>query len=468
MNPSPSQRLLPLLFTALFFTACTTSGTSTPSPSRPPSTPVQETTAAPSPTLTPTKTAPIQVDPAKLRGLSLQLWDAFAGPSASAFLTQVGQFNSDNEWGIVVYPSNLGDYSSLYTAVSGSLASGPKPDLVVTLPEQLAGWDASGSIVDLNPYLGDPTWGLSSTESADIPAPFWSQDLVNGRRLGLPAQRSVRVLFYNKTWAHELGFQSPPETADEFRQQACQANASFRKDSIPQNDGFGGWVVDTDWQTTYSWMLAFGGGVQEDGSYRFRTDENLAALQFLKKLYDDHCAWISLAPTSYDSFARRSALFLSGDLAEVPLVAEAMSRLKNADDWTVLPFPGPQANVLVTYGPSFGILSSTPEKQLAAWLFIRWSLSAENQSSWAEATGSLPLRTSALGALGDYAARVPQWQAAVASIALLRGTPELASWRQVRYVLEDGTLSIFRVNTPVDQIPSVLAEIDAMAEELGK
>ena len=140
---------------------------------------------------------------------------------------------------------------------------------------------------------------------------------LDGKQLGLPAQRSARFLFYNQTWAHELGFSSPPATADEFRQQACAANASFRTDTSPQNDGYGGWIVDTNWQTTYSWLLAFGGGVVDGDSYAFRTDPNLAALQFLKGLYDDNCAWLSTEPTPFDSFARRSALFVSGDLAEV-------------------------------------------------------------------------------------------------------------------------------------------------------
>jgi multiple sugar transport system substrate-binding protein len=149
-------------------------------------------------------------------------------------------------------------------------------------------------------------------------------------------------------------------------------------------------------------------------------------------------------------------------------VAEAMSRLKNTDEWTALPFPGPQASALVTYGPSYSLLATTPERQLAAWLFVRWSLSVENQAKWAAATGSLPLRTSALDALGDYRAGQPQWAAAVTALPLARSTPELASWRRVRYLLEDGTLSIFRLNVPVDQIPAVLAEMDAMAEELGK
>jgi len=432
-----------------------------PTPAATPTLPAATGTAGPTSTITPTQIPTIGVDPAALRGISLQVWDAFSGGADGVFADQVARFNAVNQWGIVVTRTGYGDYTTLFDAVNTALESGGTPDLVVALPEQTLSWDASASVVDLSPYLGDPTWGLGSDGIASFPPVFLAQDTLNGKQLGVPAQRSARFLFYNKTWAHELGFDSPPATADEFRQQACAANASFRLDADPQNDGYGGWIVDTDWQTTYSWLLAFGGGVVDGNSFGFRTDPNLAALQFLKSLYDDHCAWLSTEPTPFDSFARRSALFISGDLAEVPMAIESMSLLKNTDEWTLVPFPGTSGSVLVTYGPSYSLLKSTPEKQLAAWLFTRWLLSTENQAQWVEATGLFPLLNSVQNSSAS-----PQWDAAVANLSLAQGVPQLASWRKVRYVLEDGTNFIFQTNVPVDQISSVLTEMDSTAKEI--
>jgi multiple sugar transport system substrate-binding protein len=433
-------------------------------------------TISSSPTLTPTLTPSIAVDPATLRGLSLQVWHAFTGGAGEFFASQVSQFNAANEWGIVVSQAGYGDYTTLFEAVNTSLeSSGRTPELVAALPEQTLSWDASASIVDLSPYLSDPVWGLGNDSLAAIPRIFWAQDDLNGKQLGVPAQRSARFLFYNQTWAHELGFDNPPATADEFRRQVCAANASFRTDPSPQNDGFGGWIVDTDWQTSYSWLLAFGGGavvsvpagdVVNGNAYNFLTDPNQTALGFLKSLFDDNCAWLSEEPTPYDSFARRSALFVSGDLAEVPMAVESMSRLKNADEWTLVPFPGTSGSVLVTYGPSYSLLKSTPEKQLAAWLFTRWLLSPENQAGWVETTGLFPLLNSVLDLIGPYRTASPQWNAAVGDLSLAQGVPQLASWRKVRYVLEDGTRVIFLTGLTLDQIPSVLAEMDSTAKEI--
>ncbi len=430
-----------------------------PTASRSPS-----STSSPRPTLTPLPT--VGVDPGSLRGLTIQVWHAFAGPANDLFTRQAAQFTSENEWGILVQPTAYGDYTNLFDSASTALDSGQPPDLVAALPEQTLTWDANGAVVDLNPYLTDPQWTLAAGAVADIPSAFWAQDNVNGRQLGVPAQRSTRLIFYNTTWARELGFSSLPASVQDFQRQACAANASFRKDTDPKNDGYGGWIVDTHWQTTYSWLLAFSGGVADGNAYGFRTDPNLAALQFEKSLFDSHCAWLSTEPTPFNSFARRSALFISADLTGLPAEVESMARLKNSDRWTVIPFPGLQGSVMVSYGPSYSVLKSTPARQLAAWLFIRWLLSPESQSQWVEATGMFPLRNSVLGMIQPYRQASPQWDAAVGYLSQAQGVPQLASWRKVRYVLEDGMTVLFQENLPVDKLPAVLEEMDSMAQEL--
>ncbi len=52
--------------------------------------------------------------------------------------------------------------------------------------------------------------------------------------------QSAQVMFYNNTWASELGFDAAPQTADEFKEQACAAAAANDADDTPDNDGTGG------------------------------------------------------------------------------------------------------------------------------------------------------------------------------------------------------------------------------------
>ena len=65
----------------------------------------------------------------------------------------------------------------------------------------------------------------------------------------------------------------------------------MKKDEFAENDALGGWIVDTEPMTAYSWMLAFGGGVLEEGNYRFLTPNNIDAFKFLRELSESNCAW---------------------------------------------------------------------------------------------------------------------------------------------------------------------------------
>jgi multiple sugar transport system substrate-binding protein len=420
-------------------------------------------TPSPVPTVRPPQ---IELAPEALKGITLQVAYAFTGSSEVIFSSQIAEFNTVNPWGLTVYPLPGESYSLLFDTISDSLGTQEQPDLVITLPEQTLAWDANGAIVDLAAYLQDPQYGFSATDLADFEPAFWGGGEPTGKRLGLPAQISSPFLYYNQTWAEELGFKRPPLTSTDFREQACAANQSFRQDSDLQNDGYGGWIVNTDPNAMLAWMLAFGGGVVKNDVYTFSSSANQSALEFLKQLYDDKCAYLSSELTSYPSFANRSALFITADLAEIPIQNLAFEQALNSDLWTVIPFPGKQGR-LVAEGPYYSILKSTPEKQLAAWLFVRWLLSSENQVHWVEATGMFPLRASTFEAVSSYRSNHKQWEAAVSYMQELDFQPQLYSWRKARLVLGDGSGFIFRSNLPLEQIPGVLTEMDKTVQEIS-
>jgi ABC-type glycerol-3-phosphate transport system substrate-binding protein len=354
---------------------------------------------------------------------------------------------------------------------------------VIGLPEYALLWNAKSDVVDLTDYVNDPKYGLSETDVKDIPLVFWNQDEMNGQRLGIPAERSARFLLYNVSWARELGFYSSPVTADDFRTQACAAHATMLKDKDRSNDAMGGWLVNTQAMTALSWLTAFGGGALEGNGYRFLTPNNFAALTFVKQLYDDGCAWTAtdssggddafancktLFSTATCAFANRKALFSTASLEELSDQARAVAAANNSDQWTVLAFPGFTQSGLIIYGSSYTLLNSTPEQQLASWLFVRWMLSPENQAKWVEALGLFPLRTSSMDMLKDYSSSHPQWNAALALLPTAKNQPQLASWRIVRIMLGDGFSSIFRENIPAGRIAATLADMDSTVRDLSK
>jgi ABC-type glycerol-3-phosphate transport system substrate-binding protein len=224
-----------------------------------------------------------------LRGVQVKVWHPF-GAQANLFELQIAQFNKENEWGIVVSAESKENYSELYAQTTNALKDASYPHVVVALPEHALDWD--DKVVDLNAYLHDPEYGMSALEISGFANVVWLQDEVDGKRFGVPAQRTARFIFYNQSWARELGFDAPPKTSAEFEQQACAAHTALGKDTDTNNDALGGWLIDANAMTALSWMQAFDGGAQEADGYRFLAPGNVAAFKYLKVL-QQKVAWVA-------------------------------------------------------------------------------------------------------------------------------------------------------------------------------
>ena len=459
-----------VLFLFLFlFTACqpAVSPENPPAPSQA-ATPKAAVTQPSLSTKTPVPASRLNVEKDALRGVTVDVWYPWRGAEASLLETQVQDFNRINEWGITVRAQGMQNYTELFAQVGPTIYGPTRPDVVISLPEHALIWDEDDAVLDLNPYMTDPVYGLSAVGISDFPTVFFAQDEVNGKRYGVPAQRTARFMLYNVTWAKELGFDSPPASAAEFREQACAGNKSKLGDENPQNDGTGGWLVDTHPMTALSWLRASGGSVVEGESFRFLTPENIEAFRFVKGLSESGCAWKTQDETPLSKFVERSALFATASLEDLPDLAREFSAAGSRDEWTLLPFPGQAGSTFVIYGSSYIQFKSDDADQLAAWLFVRWMLQADNQAKWVQSTGLFPLRASTMGLLSDYSASHPQWTLAASLIPQGQLTPQLAEWKTVRVMLGDGFNHMFRVDVPTGQVPAILAQMDAIVSDLNK
>jgi ABC-type glycerol-3-phosphate transport system substrate-binding protein len=434
---------------------------------RPRRTPTLTPRSQVSPTATPLPTSTIDVSAVDLEGITLDYWHAWSGEAQQLAKELVEEFNASNEWGISVQASSLGDYKVLAEQVSQAIPRRKTPDIVVAYDYQALQWD--DLLVGLSEYIEDPLWGWNSTERADFYPAFWDLPAGSDERLSLPAQRSGQVLFYNTSWAKELGFRSPPTTPEQFREQACAAAQANLDDDITENDKTGGWIISTDYPGILGWLFASGSEIiRQDGrGYRFNTPQVEEALGFLRELYEEGCAWLPESQSVENEFARRLGLFATGNVTDIPYQRTAFAGLGNRDEWTVLPFPSDgQDDAIAVYGPSFVILESTQEQQLASWLFIQWLLSAENQARWVQVSESFPLRESVLNNLDTSDSQAAQWTDAVDLLEYARPEPGYRSWDTVRFAVSDAATQLFRWYFTLEQLPSTVRLLDRTASEL--
>jgi len=451
--------------------AACTSATPTPEPTQVPEVTEAPAEATEAPTEAPAEPeSPLGVSPEDLQGVTIIFWHVWNRGTGEELQKLVDEFNATNEWGITVQAENQQGYGQMFDKMNAAINSGDLPNLVVGYNNQMLAWDdAGGVIADMNPYVDDPVFGLTKEDKDDFYPVFWNQDVVDGKRLGFPVMRSAQVVYYNKTWAEELGFANPPQTADEFKAQACAAAEANNTDDNPDNDGTGGYILRPGASALTNWIWAFGGEIVDDqGKYQFNTPEAKAAMEYLKDMFDSGCAWSGVNKYPNPEFATRQAIFTTSSIAGLPYQEKAMKENNSTDEWIVVPFPSVSGTpVMDVYGPSFAVVKSSPEQELASWLFIKWFTSPENQARWVEVSGYFPTRDATFDYLEDYVKSHPRWAAVRDAVANGYGKfePRDASWNTVRKAMGDVLTQIFQPDFPKDQIPQVLEELQKQAEE---
>jgi len=399
--------------------------------------------------------------------ITIEFWHPWSGEASSVIDSLIKDFNSSNIWNFQVNAFSYGNEDYLSDKVLNALQNHQNPDVIAAPINFLRNLFINGNeIVDLSAYVNHPQWGLTEEEKLSYPLTFWQQDTINSARYGMPAQRDAHVLFYNQSWAKELGFESPPATPDGFLNQSCAAARENSFDDDPDNNGTGGWIYNSDPLTVLSWMKTFNGGElpkNEDDQYNFENQPNVDAFTFLQQIVKLGCAWIGKDSDPYRYFASRKALFYSGTLQDLLIQKKNPTK----DHWIIISYPSTQGNdIVLTDGFSYGVLKSTPEKDLAAWLFIRWMQKSEIQVKLINVTSTYYLTSSTLKKMVSFRHLNPAWDTALQYLPLTKSTPLFSSWINVGRILQDSAWQLTQSNVKSGDIPVILSEVDKLIKEI--
>ncbi|RMF77014.1 MAG: extracellular solute-binding protein [Chloroflexi bacterium] len=336
------------------------------------------------------------VDPS---GQTIVYWHQYnSGGQLDTINALVEEFNNTNEWGITVEAVSQGSYGDIRDLMNAAIISGETPNLVAGFPNDALSYALDGVVVDINTYLNDEMWGFSEEELASF-----NQGILNvgvaedGTRLQWTNQVSANVFVVNMTMLNELGFDSPPATLDEFRDVACAAAAL---------DGVNGYPLKGDSSEFESFVTSLGGSIFIDGEWNFTNEASLTVLQLYQDLFNEGCLYI---PDSRfgntDDFALGINPMAVTSSAGLPFIAAGFEESGVEADWIVTTTPWADDNRTVqVFTPGISILVSTPEKQLASWLFIKFLAESESVARWTENTSYFPINLDANPLLVDFEA----------------------------------------------------------------
>ncbi|MCO5198143.1 MAG: extracellular solute-binding protein [Anaerolineae bacterium] len=410
------------------------------------------------------------IDDLDLTGTEVLFWHQHTGGREEELAKIVDEFNANNEYGITVVASNEGGYGDIYDKMIAGLTTGEVPELVVAYQNQAAAYQVADGLISLDPYINDPVYGLSEEDRADFFAAFIDSDRLpqfDGASFGFPPNRSLEAMYYNQDWLEELGYDGPPTTPDEFVEMACAAAAQpFSANPEPElNTGF---EVRIDASAVAAWAFARGVDVYdyENNQFTYNTPELQEALALLAQAVNDGCmAQVAEQYGDQNDFGAGKTLFYQGSTSGLPFVRSAVDDgATGGFNWSIAPIPYTTAEpVMNIYGASVSVPKTTPEQQLAAWLFLKYYTSSDIQARWAEASNYFPVRASVVEGLSDYIAENPAYEAGFELLKYAKAEPPVAGYDNVR---DEASQAMSAIVFEGADIEETLANLDATANQL--
>ncbi|MEO0078043.1 MAG: ABC transporter substrate-binding protein [candidate division WOR-3 bacterium] len=316
--------------------------------------------------------------------VTVTFWHAMGGESQKTLKAMVDSFEHKHP-NIHVELVGMGNYDALSQKLMGAVAAKNPP----TIAQQYENWTAQlhhgGELVYLDSFVHGPD-GLAPEELADIYPALLANNSWDGKLLTLPFNKSVPVYYYNVPMFRSAGYEEFPKTWPEFRDAARKLTRRDEKGNVEVWGAAGG----TDIWIFGSMLFQKGGRFvsEEDGPAEFNSPLGVAALQFqVDMVLQDKTQNTDVGRTPMDDFlVGRMACLTGSSTWRAPVVDKETFPVGMA------PIPIWDKPAAIVYGTNIGMFrQAKPEEKAAAWKFIKWFISPEQQVLWSLGTWYVPI-----------------------------------------------------------------------------
>ncbi len=386
--------------------------------------------------------------------MTLTVWSSFSGKNGEAETELVKRFN-ESQSNVVVDYQFQGNYEETAQKVTAALQARTAPEVSLLSDVWWFKFYLSQNLLPLDDLLS-----AQNIDLADYQDSLINEGVRQGKHYWMPFARSTPLFYYNKEkWAAAGLPDRGPETWDEFVEWAptlLQKEGDELKVSAfahPDGASYIAWLFQgVAWQFNGSYS-------DPDFTMRMTDEATLEAGQFYKDTVHNY-GW---AVPSKDI----SSDFINGLTAASMMSTGSMGGIKaNATfEFGTAFLPKKYQFGCCTGGAGLAILASTPaEKQEAAMSYIAFVSNPENTTYWAQNTGYMPVRKSALQseAMQSYFVEFPQFKTATEQLALTR--PQDAA----RVFVPNGDQiigsALERITVQSDDVAVAFADVNAILE----
>lgn len=360
------------------------------------------------------------VAPPAAEPVTVVLWSSFTGKNGEAETELVKRFN-ESQGDVVLDYQFQGNYEETAQKVTAALQARTAPDVSLLSDVWWFKFYLNNALLPLDDLLA-----AQNVDLADYQDSLINEGVRQGKHFWVPFARSTPLFYYNKEKWEAAGLPDRgPETWDEYMEWApklVEMDGSEMK--VPA-------FVHPDGASYIAWLFQgvawqFGGKYSDPDFTMHMTNENtLAAGQF----YRDTVHGMGWARPSKDM----PTDFINGLTAAAMMSTGSMGGIKaNATfEFGTAFLPKKDEFGCCTGGAGLAVLSSTPtEKQAGAMSYIAFASNVENTIFWAQNTGYMPVRKSALenADMQSYFDEFPQFKTAVEQLALTRAQDSARVW----------------------------------------
>ena len=310
--------------------------------------------------------------------VEITFWHAMNGDLEKTLQNLTDKFMASNE-NITVTLQNQSSYPDLQQKITATTAS-PKdlPTLTQAYPHWMVNAVQDELLVDLKPYIENETIG--DKNYTNILEGFRKGSEIDGKVYGMPFNKSTEVIWYNKTLFDELGLEVPT-TFEEFAQVSK---------TITEKKGIVGAGFDSlnNFYTTYLKNK----GVDFNSETDVTSAESVeAANYYLDGVKEGYFRIAGTDNYLSGPFAAEQLGMYVGSNAGESFVKQGVD---GKFEIGVAAYP---AESVMQQGTDLYMFSNaTAEQRTAAFEFLKFLTSTENQVTWGVETGYIPATQDAI------------------------------------------------------------------------
>ncbi|WP_297952721.1 extracellular solute-binding protein [uncultured Lactobacillus sp.] len=310
-------------------------------------------------------------------------WNAMPGVQGSTLRQLTNEFEKKNPK-ITIKLENQGTYNDLQAKINSTLQS---PNNLPTITQAYPGWLWNAAqnkmLVDLTPYINNKNVGWGSAKASDIRSELLDGAKIKGTQYGIPFNKSIETLTYNKTMFKKYGIKKVPTTMEELK----DVSETIYKKSNHKVVGAG-----FDSLSNYYTLGMKDEGVNFSDKINFTGATSKKVINFyadgIKKGY-----FRTAGSEHYLSgpFANEKVAMFVGTSAGEGFVKQGVG-----DKFTYDVAPRPGKYTLQQGTDIYMFNHASADQKAAAFKYIKFLVSKSSQIKWANATGYIPVNNAAI------------------------------------------------------------------------